>query len=83
MGTPCDCLGGNGTNEEGMERVWKFTTTVKSGCNECREPGSSAKLLLEDLGMTWPRYDTIVSPDNRSMNLIETRHDEVENMKIM
>ena len=40
------------------------------------------RLQLENLGMKWPRCDTIVSPDNRNMSLKESCPDGVRKMLI-
>ena len=37
-----------------------------------RGSGSSVRPQLEDLWMKWPRYDTIMSPDNRKINSEDT-----------
>ena len=58
----------SGKDVEGMKRVsWKGYWI----------PGCSVKLRLQDWGMNWPRYDTILSPDNRNMNLTEMCVDDV------
>ena len=74
---------GVGTKNEGMENVWKFTVTKESIWSERRWPGSSDRLLLEDVGTKGPRCDTTSSPDDKSMNLKQTCLDDVEIMIIM
>ena len=51
------------------EKICKYT--------RLQSPGSSVRLQVEDLGMQWPRYDTLKSPDNRNMNLEHTCVDDV------
>ena len=65
--------------EEVMERVWMHTMMRKVSWKECKGPaGSSVRLQLEDVGMKWPRYDVIVAPDSRNMNLKETCPDDLK-----
>ena len=70
----------NKKNEEGMQRLWKFIMVRKVCWKTCRGQDVSVRLQFEDFGVNWPRYDTILSPDNRNMNLKETCPDDVENM---
>ena len=58
----------NKKNDEGMQRVWKFTTARRVSWKTCRGPGSLVRLQLEDFGMKCPRYDRTALPDNRNMN---------------
>ena len=66
--------------EEGIHYVWRVTVARKLIWKECRGPGSSVRLYLDDLGLQWPRYDTIMSPDNQGVNLKETCPDDVKRM---
>ena len=50
------------------KRGCAFTMMRKNIEKECEGPGSFARLQLEDLEVKWPRYDIIVSLDNRNMN---------------
>ena len=56
------------------------THTDKAGQLERMQ--RAVRLQLGDSGMKWPRYDTSISPDSRSMNLKETCLDDVKNMMI-
>ena len=55
-------------NKLGKQWPWQEVSWMDS-----RGPGCSVRLQLEGFGLTWPRYDTIVSPDSRRMNLKERR----------
>ena len=70
-------------NKEGMRRVWKFTMTRKISWENAEAQGSSVRSQMEDLGMKRPRYDSIKSPDNRSVNIQETCPDDVKKMLII
>ena len=58
-------------NEAGMQYVWKFTVARTVSCTFCRVPCSSVPLQLEELGTKWPRYDSIISSDNRRIAPVE------------
>ena len=68
----------NHENVEGKKRVWNFKISWK----EYKGPGSSVKLQLQGLDMKLSRFNTIMSPDNRNMNLEETSPDDVKKMLI-
>ena len=72
---------GNKLLERKMKNKWKFwmfTMARNVISKECRGPGSSVRPQLGDPGMKWPRHYTIMSPDNRKLNLELTCLDDMK-----